>query len=101
MNGTVEAQILDAEDRLRTAMLNSDLAALDELLAPELIFTNNLGHLLGKEDDLVAYRSGMLKVKDLRPSEQRVRHHGDRGYRYICGYSCQARITTSQRMATF
>jgi hypothetical protein len=61
MNGTVEAQILDAEDRLRTAMLNSDLAALDELLAPELIFTNHLGHLLGKEDDLAAYRSGILK----------------------------------------
>jgi hypothetical protein len=60
MNGTVEAQILDAEDRLRTAMLNSDLAVLDELLAPELIFTNHLGHLLGKEDDLAAYRFGSL-----------------------------------------
>jgi hypothetical protein len=73
MNGTVEAQILDAEDRLRTAMLKSDLVALDELLAPELIFTNHLGRLQGKEDDLTAYRSGMLKVKDLRPSEHQVR----------------------------
>jgi hypothetical protein len=58
-------------------MLNSDLVALDELLAPELIFTNHLGRLQGKEDDLTAYRSGMLKVKDLRPSEHQVRLNDD------------------------
>jgi len=77
MNQIVEAQIVDAEDRLRTAMLRSDASALDELLAPELIFTNHLGQLLGKEDDLAAYRSGMLKVNDLKSSEQHVRLCGD------------------------
>ncbi len=77
MNATVEAQIVDAEDRLRTAMLRSDISALDKLLAPELIFTNHLGQLLGKEDDLVAYRSGLLKVKELEPPEQQVRLNGD------------------------
>jgi ketosteroid isomerase-like protein len=46
-------------------------------LAPELIFTNHLGQLLGKENDLAAYRSGTLKVKELKPSEQQVRLHGD------------------------
>jgi ketosteroid isomerase-like protein len=77
MNQSAEAQIVDAEERLRTAMLNSDVTALDELLAPELIFTNHLGHLLGKENDLAAHRSGMLKVKELKPSEQHVRVAGD------------------------
>ncbi|MGD0628502.1 MAG: nuclear transport factor 2 family protein [Terracidiphilus sp.] len=77
MNQVVEAQIKDAEDRLRTAMLRSDASALDELLAPELIFTNHLGQLLGKEDDLAAYRSGVLKVNDLKSSEQHVRLSGD------------------------
>ena len=77
MNRTVEAQIVNAEDRLRTAMLSSDVSALDELLAPDLIFTNHLGQLLGKEDDLAAHRSGMLKVKELTPSEQHVRPNGD------------------------
>jgi ketosteroid isomerase-like protein len=77
MNRSAEAQIEDAEERLRTAMLHSDVSALDELLAPELIFTNHLGQLLGKENDLAAYRSGTLKVKELKPSEQRVRLHGD------------------------
>jgi hypothetical protein len=73
MNYTAEAQILDVEDRLRAAMLSSDVFALDALLAPDLIFTNHLGQLLGKEDDLAAHRSGVLKVNELRPSEQHVR----------------------------
>jgi hypothetical protein len=41
-------------------MLRSDVVVLDELLAPELIFTNHLGRVLGKEDDLAAHRSGVL-----------------------------------------
>ncbi len=65
------------EDRLKTAMLNSDTATLNELLSPDLIFTNHLGHLSGKEDDLAAYRSGVLKVVSLEPSEQHVRALGD------------------------
>jgi ketosteroid isomerase-like protein len=77
MNGTVEAKILDAEDRLRTAMLESDIASLESLLAPDLIFTNHLGQFVGKEEDLAGYRSGMLKVIDLKPSEQHIRIHGD------------------------
>lgn len=79
MSQTLEDQIINAEDRLRTAMLGSDIAALDELLAPDLIFTNHLGQLLGKEDDLAAHRSGVLKVRELRPSEQHIRITGDVG----------------------
>ena len=77
MSGIIETQILEAEDRLRTAMLSSDIDALDELLASELIFTNHLGQLLGKEDDLAAHKSGMLKVHELKPSEQHIRLNGD------------------------
>jgi hypothetical protein len=65
--------ILELEERLRIAMLNSDVGALDQLLAPGLIFTNHLGQLLSKQDDLEAHRSGRLKVKDLTASEQHVR----------------------------
>lgn len=77
MHIPLQAQIVDAEDQLRIAMLSSDVAALDELLAPELIYTNHLGQLLGKDDDLAAYRSGVLKVETLEPSEQHVRALGD------------------------
>jgi ketosteroid isomerase-like protein len=72
VNTTVEAQISDAEDRLRTAMLRSDVGVLSELLAPELIFTNHLGQLQGRESDIAAYRSGMLKIEHLVLSEQHI-----------------------------
>jgi hypothetical protein len=75
MNEATETQILAAEEQLRIAMLNSDLRALDELLAPELIFTNHLGQLLGKKDDLDAYQSGLLKVQELAPSERHIQLH--------------------------
>ena len=73
MQSRLQVQIVEVEDQLRTAMLSSDVAALDELLAPDLIFTNHLGQLLGKNDDLAAYRSGVLKIAELEPSEQHLR----------------------------
>ena len=76
MHIPLQAQIVDAEDQLRFAMLSSDVAALSDLIAQELIFTNHLGQLLGKDDDLAAYRSGALKIASLEPSEQHVRALG-------------------------
>ncbi|NER48778.1 MAG: nuclear transport factor 2 family protein [Symploca sp. SIO1A3] len=76
MNKPVKAQILEAEERLRIAMLRSDAKALNELLAPELIFTNHLGQVLSKQDDLVAHQSGMLRISDLTPSEQYIHCSG-------------------------
>ena len=52
MTQTVETQIIKAEERLRQAMLTSDVSVLDELLAPDIIITNHLGQLLTKNDDL-------------------------------------------------
>ena len=77
MDLTAETRILEAEERLRAAMLSSDVSVLDELLAPELLFTNHLGQLLSKEDDLASHRSGLLKVSALRASEQHVQTRGD------------------------
>ncbi len=69
MTNPIEAQILEAEERLRLAMLNSDVKILDELLAPELIFTNHLGQVSGKQDDLAAHQSGKFNIEALTPSE--------------------------------
>jgi ketosteroid isomerase-like protein len=90
MQISLQAQIAEVEDRLRTAMLGSDIAALDELLASDLIFTNHLGQLLGKEDDLAGYRSGALKIVSLEPSEQHVRALGD-----VAVVSVRMRLTGS------
>jgi ketosteroid isomerase-like protein len=69
---TTEAEIFAAEERLRQAMLHSDLTALDALISPDLIFTSHLGQLVGKQDDLDFHRSGLFKLDELTPSEQRI-----------------------------
>ncbi len=77
MSNSIEAQILEAEERLRLAMLDSDVRVLDELLAPELIFTNHLGQVMGKQDDLAAHQSGKLKIETLTPSERHIQLIGN------------------------
>jgi Domain of unknown function (DUF4440) len=67
-----ESQIIAIEERLRQAMLKSDVAELDALIAPELIFTNYLGQLVTKEQDLDIHRSGILDFKEIIPSEQHI-----------------------------
>ena len=60
MTETVETQIINIEERLRQAMLASNVSVLNELLAPEIIITNHLGQLLEKQDDLAAHESGLI-----------------------------------------
>ncbi len=68
-----EQFILALEQRLRDAMVQSDVTVLDELLAPDLIFTNHMGQVISKEDDLEAHRSGILKISRIEPSDTRIR----------------------------
>ncbi|MBM0744343.1 nuclear transport factor 2 family protein [Phormidium sp. CLA17] len=77
MTETVETQIINAEERLRQAMLASDVSVLNELLAPEIIITSHLGELLEKQDDLAAHESGLIKIHELKPSEQHIQIHGE------------------------
>ncbi len=72
MNKPTEAQIITLEERLRQAMLKSDVAELDALIAPELIFTSYLGHRVTKEEDLAIHRSGILDFRELTPSERQI-----------------------------
>jgi hypothetical protein len=67
-----ESQIIEIEERLRKAMLNSDVPELDTLISPELIFTSYLGQLVSKQQDLAIHQSGTLKFRALTPSEQHV-----------------------------
>lgn len=77
MNKTVETQIIKVEERLRLAMIPSDVSTLNELLAPEIIITSHLGELLGKQDDLAAHESGLISINELKPSEQHIQIHGE------------------------
>ena len=69
---TTQSQIIELEERLRQAMLRSDVVELDALIAPELLFTNHLGQLVSKQDDLEAHRSGQFKFTELTPSERQI-----------------------------
>lgn len=72
MDTTIAAQIIDAEERLRQAMLASDVSALNELIAPEIMITSHLGELLTKQDDLAAHASGLFRIDELNPSERKI-----------------------------
>lgn len=66
--------LLDAEERLRRAMLDSDVEMLDQLLDNRLLFTNHLGQLTSKAEDLAAHRSGRLCIDRLASSDLQVRY---------------------------
>jgi ketosteroid isomerase-like protein len=70
---TITEQIEAAEAHLRDAMLAGDVKALDDLLADDLVFTNQVGQCLTKADDLAAHSSGRLRITQLDISDQRVR----------------------------
>ena len=72
-----EKDIYALEARLQEAMLKSNVQALDQLLADDLLFTNHLGRVMSKKDDLKAHGSGFIKIKSIDQSEERIVLQGD------------------------
>ncbi len=62
------------EEKLRQAMLSSNVQALDELIADDLAFTVPSGDVVDKLADLEAHRSGTTKFTRI---EIRDRHVSD------------------------
>jgi ketosteroid isomerase-like protein len=65
-------QIQELERRLLSAMRTSALDELEALLADELVFTDHLGGLWGKQDDLMAHRTGVIHIGALSASQERI-----------------------------
>jgi ketosteroid isomerase-like protein len=72
-------EIETAEETLRAAMLASDIAALDMLIADDLIFIGPDGSVLAKNDDLAVHRSGEQQMTLLQVQEQCIRVSGNVG----------------------
>lgn len=53
-------------------MLDSDVKALDNLLASEMVFTNHLGQISDKQDDLAAHESGKFKIEVLNSCDRHI-----------------------------
>jgi ketosteroid isomerase-like protein len=73
MNSAIESQIRTCETRLYAAMLASDVAELDLLIADELLFVGPTGELATKNMDLELHRTGGTKFHKLEPLELEVR----------------------------
>ena len=69
-------QIQQYEERLRVAMLQSDVAALDELIDDDLLFVGLGGEIHTKEDDLQQHRSGAQRMSHADWLAVEVRHYG-------------------------
>lgn len=68
---------LDAEARLRAAMLASDVDALDRLLHDDLLFNGPTGETATKAMDLANYRSGGVRLASLDASDETISIIGD------------------------
>lgn len=71
-----DAELAAMEAELRAAQLSADVAALDRLIADDLLFTGPDGALATKADDLAAYRDGVMRVTAHEPEALHVRGVG-------------------------
>jgi ketosteroid isomerase-like protein len=71
--GIADQEIVILEARIRSAQLNADLTALEELISDNLLFTGPDGQLGSKAQDLEAYRSGTIRFVTHVPEELRIR----------------------------
>ncbi|WP_411871122.1 nuclear transport factor 2 family protein [Vulcanococcus limneticus] len=70
---TENSEIEAVEQALRSAMLASDLAALDGLVDDALLFVGPDGSVLSKDSDLSLYRSGEQRITTLDFQDQQIR----------------------------
>lgn len=77
MKETSISDIQACEEQLQQAMIDSDIARLDELLSADLVFTNHLGYVMTKQDDIDAHASGKLTIESIEPADYRFRLYDD------------------------
>jgi len=73
----MDQEIGELEERLRQAQLEADVAALDELISDDLLFTGPDGELATKAQDLAAHRSGIVRFREHHPEDLQIRPVSD------------------------
>src|SRR5262249_44085759 len=74
--GASDPEVVALEAELRIAQLAADVAALNALIADDLLFTGPDGRLATKAQDLEAHASGAVRFRAHEPDELRVRRVG-------------------------
>ena len=87
--GIADAEFVALEAALRAAQLGADIAALDQLIGDDLLFTGPDGELGTKAQDLEAHRTGAVRFRSHDPEELRVRRIGHD----VAVVSLRARLT--------
>lgn len=77
LSSDLEKQIIEVEEQLRLAMLTSDVATLDQLIADDLVFTNHLGQVISKQDDLAFHQSGLCQFQTIEYADRRIQPIGE------------------------
>ena len=72
-----EQEVRKAESARFGAMVKNDLAALDRLLAPELIYTHGDGRVVDKAAFIADLKTGDFKYVSIDADESKVRVFGD------------------------
>jgi ketosteroid isomerase-like protein len=65
------------EEKLQRAMLASDVAVLDELIADDLVWTMHTGFVGNKQYDLEAHSSGIFRFTKLEISDRQIHPYSD------------------------
>lgn len=65
------------EDRLKQAVISSNVYALDELLADDVVFIDPSGRRLTKAEDIEVYRRGLVSVGQYEVVDREVRSFGE------------------------
>ncbi len=73
VNNSIESKIQKCEKLLKEAMLQSNVSELNKLLADDLIFTNHLGRVMNKQDDLEAHRSKILNINEITLNDMKIK----------------------------
>lgn len=75
-NDKAAAEVLAADDARYAAMIAQDFAALDRLLADDLLYTHSTAVTDSKPEYLAALRGGKYRYKAARREGTSVRIHG-------------------------
>jgi ketosteroid isomerase-like protein len=89
--GRPDPEIVMLETRLRAAQLSADIAALDSLIADDLLFVGPDGQPATKAHDLEAHSSGAVRFIEHVPETLRVRRVGSS----VAVASLRARLVVS------
>ncbi|WP_028982413.1 nuclear transport factor 2 family protein [Sporocytophaga myxococcoides] len=67
------SEIEEQENRLLSAVMKSDVSALNELIHDDLLFNLPDGKTATKAMDLDAYKTGKMKVAEISSSEREIK----------------------------